>query len=103
MTRVVLGVSLTGKTICRHAADARMRRKQRKTVNRLVRRRTAQRSVNPDLRYRELLAERYAGGLVSPFRCSGCGQETLDVLGWDGKRRPLCDACSDGLTMEAQR
>jgi hypothetical protein len=45
--------------------------------------------------YSRLLAERYAQGLLEPFRCYRCGISALDPLGFDGPHRPLCDICSD--------
>jgi hypothetical protein len=45
-----------------------------------------------------LLAERYASGLLMPLTCSQCGQRSIDPLGWNGPRLPLCGRCADWET-----
>ena len=45
--------------------------------------------------YSRLLAERYANGLLTPFRCAGCTTLTLDAVGWNGPKMPLCESCAD--------
>jgi hypothetical protein len=45
--------------------------------------------------YSRLLAERYANGLLTPFRCAGCTTLTLDPVGWNGPHMPLCEICVD--------
>ena|ERR1700730_9087747 len=47
-------------------------------------------------KYVSLLAARYAEDLLTPFRCHSCGQQSLDPLGWNGRRMPLCTHCADG-------
>jgi hypothetical protein len=42
-----------------------------------------------------LIVQRYSAGLLPPFVCSNCGVVSLDCLGWDGPRKPLCDYCAD--------
>jgi hypothetical protein len=44
--------------------------------------------------YACLLAQRYASGLLNRFICYQCGEIHLDVLGWDGRRKPLCWSCA---------
>jgi hypothetical protein len=48
------------------------------------------------LRYSQLLADRYASGLLSRFNCAGCGQPGIDPCGRNGKHEFLCGACADG-------
>jgi len=44
--------------------------------------------------YYQVLVERYAERLLAPFRCYRCGAQHLDVLGWEGPRKPLCWRCA---------
>ena len=41
-----------------------------------------------------LIVERLAQGDLEPFTCSRCGRTAFDPCGWDGPRKPLCEACS---------
>jgi hypothetical protein len=45
--------------------------------------------------YWRLLAHRYARNLLTPFHCSCCGRQSLDPIGWNGYRQPLCESCAD--------
>lgn len=42
-----------------------------------------------------MLEERFAGGLLEPFQCAGCGRLYFDPLGWTDARQPLCGQCAD--------
>jgi hypothetical protein len=49
--------------------------------------------------YISILAERRANNLLAPFHCSGCGQASLDPVGWNGPHTPLCEICVDAEGM----
>lgn len=48
-------------------------------------------------KYFRLLSERYLQGLLTPFVRSGCSVVALDPVGWNGRRQPLCESCSDPI------
>jgi hypothetical protein len=61
-------------------------------LKRLLRRRCHKRRVSAS----SLTLGRYAQGLLVPFRCSACGAFALDPIGYQGKRRWLCEVCAEG-------
>jgi hypothetical protein len=46
--------------------------------------------------YPVLLLNRYASHVLHPFNCFRCDIRALDPIGWDGRRKPLCETCADG-------
>jgi predicted RNA-binding Zn-ribbon protein involved in translation (DUF1610 family) len=49
-----------------------------------------------------LLADRLAGGLLSPFTCADCGQLAIDPCGRNKKRQFLCPQCADVVMARSQ-
>jgi hypothetical protein len=49
------------------------------------------------LAYTRLIVSRCSQGLLEPFCCAVCGVMTLDPIGWNGARKPLCARCADPL------
>jgi hypothetical protein len=69
-------------------------------LKRFLRRKYRPTGRNATADYVALLAERLGQGLLAPFVCSRCRVKHLDVLGWDGRGRPLCWRCADGKDAE---
>jgi hypothetical protein len=66
----------------------------RKTTKRLVRK-YRKRTSSARLEYIALLIQRYAAGLLAPFKCSSCNAWSLDPIGWNGPGKPVCQPCSE--------
>jgi hypothetical protein len=57
---------------------------------------SAQNRAHFKAKHWRLCARRLAQGLLTPFACWSCGVIALDPLGWNGRGKPLCEACAFG-------